>query len=63
MNTYNVFEKNNVLIFMPVFRQQDGRNLLMFACYGGHLEVAKYLVDKGLNVNAMNNVSCHIHDE
>ena len=38
-------------------------NVLMVACYGGHLEVATYLVDEGLNVNAKNNVSCHKNDE
>jgi hypothetical protein len=35
----------------------------MVACYGGHLEIAMYLVDKGLDVNAKNNVSCRKHVE
>ena len=51
------------MILLLVFRQKDGRNVLMVACYGGHLKVAEYLVAQSLDVNAMNYVSSHINDE
>jgi ankyrin repeat protein len=39
---------------------QDGKTALMVACAGGHLEVAQYLIDRGADINAKDNVSCSI---
>jgi len=37
--------------------QQDGKTALMGACAAGHLSVAQYLVDRGVDIDAKNNVS------
>ena len=39
---------------------QDGKTALMGACAGGHLEVAQYLVDRGVDIDATDNVSYNI---
>ena len=36
---------------------QDGKTALMGACAGGHLSVAQYLVDRGVDINAKDHVS------
>ena len=39
---------------------KDGWTALMGACVGGHLEVAQYLVDRGVDIDATDNVSYNI---
>jgi ankyrin repeat protein len=36
---------------------QDGKTALMGACAGGHLSVAQYLLNRGADINAKDNVS------
>ena len=36
---------------------QDGKTALMGACAGGHLKVAQYLVYRGADIDAKDNVS------
>ncbi len=42
---------------MPHLVLQDGKTALMGACAGGHLSVAQYLVDRGVDINAKDHVS------
>jgi ankyrin repeat protein len=39
---------------------QDGKTALMGACAGGHLSVVNYLVDRGADIDATDNVSYNI---
>ena len=45
---------------------QYGRTALMWAANNGHVNVVQYLVEAGVNLEALNNVSGHVvweHDD
>ena len=68
MKLYNSCTDTNtaVLLLCPVSPSpllQYGLTALMHAARGGHLEVAKQLINSGANVDATNQVSIRIMSE
>ncbi len=47
---------SGVILMLPEepFYKKDGTSALMNACYYGHLEIVKYLIEKSAKINIRN---------
>ena len=49
-------------LYLSRYFLQNGGTALMNACEGGHLDVVRYLIDQGADINAHRTVSYNVYE-